>query len=205
MTETVPLKPATLRNRNLQETTRSALPSEGKGPVERIQKLGNKGGGRIKEIAEIVFNTREVRNVRKTNNVKTEVRRRRRQRALGGKRREVIGHGEGGQEGLELPPGGVAAKSERNEEKAQARREREEADKEETSMPKTHQLVAADRSAEGDSRRKAQAGDPSEPENQAPQTETKGTKRQKVHRRKVVHQTLVVDDQAHGAPAAESI
>ena len=137
--------------------------------------------------------------------MKTKVRRRRRKRTLGGNREKVVGHGKGGQERLELPPGGVAARSERKEEKAQASREWEGSDKQWISMSKTHQLMAADRSAEGDSRRKVQAGDPSEPENQAPQTETKGTKRQKVHRRKVVHQTLVVDDQAHGAPAAESI
>ena len=75
----------------------------------------------------------------------------------------VVGHGERGQERLKLPPGGVAAKSERKKEKAQAKQGKTGNSRQETSMSKTHQLMAADRSVKGDSRRKAQAEDPGDP------------------------------------------
>ena len=63
-------------------------------------------------------------------------------------------------------------------------------------MSKTHQPMAADRSAEGDSRREEQAEDP---EIQEPGTADGDERYQEAefHKRKGVHQRLEGDDQAH--------
>ena len=90
----------------MKKPVMGALPGEGKGAIEGVEKFGINTDRRIHKIAEVVLQTRKLGVRRKAKKRKTKIWRRRRKRALRGNREAVIGHGEKGRKSSNCHPEG---------------------------------------------------------------------------------------------------